>query len=125
MAPEVVGFTALTDGQHLVELDPPPAPGQWLKLTLNVTIADSGCSANLNLWLAHHPGDINQDGVVNIRDATAFGEEFGGERREALIDLNGDGVVDIRDATKFGQIWRGEGDNTRAWQGSTLPPKPE
>ena len=90
----------------------------------------------MELWVAHHPGDINQDGVVNISDATAFGKEFrgeyltacgiemNGERRPVLIDLNGDGKVNIRDATAFGQIWRGEG-GARAWQGSTLPPKPE
>ncbi len=96
-----------------------------MKLDLCVAGQSSGRSGAIRIWLAHHPDDIDQNGGVDIRDATAFGEEFGGERRQALIDLNGDGVVDIRDATTFGQIWRGEGDNTQAWQGSTLPPKPE
>jgi len=42
-----------------------------------------------------------------------------------LVDLNSYGAVDVRDAAAFGQIWRGEGDNSQAWQGSTLPDKAE
>ncbi|MXV78183.1 T9SS type A sorting domain-containing protein [Candidatus Poribacteria bacterium] len=41
-------------------------------------------------------GDINRDGIVNIRDLVLAGNRFGlsGENR---ADLNGDGIVDIAD----------------------------
>lgn len=105
-------------------LDPPSAAGDWARIHLTVQSRVSSVIGTFTIWIAHHPGDTNQDGIVNVRDATAFGNEFRGEQRRGLIDLNGDGVVNIRDATTFGQIWRGEGGN-RPWQGSTLPPKPE
>lgn len=124
-ATPVASLVSEGDGVHVVELTPAPEPGQWVKLTLPVTGEVSGGEADLTVWVAHHPGDINQDGVVNIRDATAFGEEFGGRASPRLVDLNGDGVVDVRDATAFGDIWRGAGDATKAWEGHELPPKPK
>ena len=118
-------LTSQGGGLHTVELNPAPEPGEWLKVTFHVTGQDSGQTADLTVWVAHHPGDINQDGVVNIRDATAFGEEFGGQASLLLVDLNGDGVADVRDASTFGEIWRGAGDATKVWEGHELPPKPE
>ncbi len=100
------------------------AHGQRLKLTLTIR-GQSSSAATFNVFLAHHPGDINQDGVVDVHDATDFGEQFRNGGSPLLVDLNGDGAVDVRDATTFGQIWRGEGDNSRAWQSSTLQPKPQ
>jgi len=49
-------------------------------------------------------GDVNGDGVVNIRDATitlkmAIGAITATAIQQALADLNGDGVVNIADAT--------------------------
>ena len=109
---------------HLVELDPAPAPGEWLKLRLLVIGASTGRGAVMNVWLAHHPNDINQDGTVDVRDATAFGDLFGNGGSPLLVDLNGDGTVDTRDATTFGDLWHGT-DTTQAWSGHRLPDKPE
>ena len=78
----------------------------------------------MDVWLAHHPADVNQDGTVDVRDATAFGELFNSEGPPELTDLNGDGVVDVRDATTFGEIWRGT-DTTQPWNGHRLPDRPE
>ena len=78
----------------------------------------------MDVWLAHHPGDINQDSVVNLRDASAFGERFTNGDHTALVDSNGDGVVDARDATTFREIWHGT-DTTQPWNGHRLPDKPE
>ncbi len=73
----------------------------------------NGLTGTATIRLAHLPGDIDGNGVVDIRDATAFGNEFrrGGLRR--LIDLNKDGSVDVQDATEFGSIFRD-------WNGTQL-----
>lgn len=55
-------------------------------------------------------GDINDDGVIDITDATAIGAVFGSTDPE-VADLNDDGVVDILDlilmAANFGQTSAG------------------
>ena len=91
---------------------------------LNVTGQATARPATFELWFAHLPGDVNQDGQVNIRDATAFGELFNNEGPPELLDLNGDGAIDTRDATTFGEIWHGT-DTTQPWNGHRLPVKPE
>ena len=68
--------------------------------------------------------DINQDGASDIRDATAFGDAFGGDKERRLIDINCDGQVNVQDARAFGHQWNGTGDATQAWQGHRLPAKP-
>ena len=123
-APDVTAFTNDGGGHHTVVLDLAPAPGQWLKLAL-VVRGQSPTPATFNIWLAHHPGDINQDGGVDIRDATSFGDLFRNGGSPVLVDLNGDGMVDVRDASTFGRIWRGEAPATQSWEGSMLPEKPE
>jgi len=49
------------------------------------------------------PGDVNNDGVVNILDATlvssAFGSTFGSATWDPRCDLNDDGVINILDAS--------------------------
>ena len=93
-------------------------------MTLTVVGARGGV-ATLTLWLANQPGDINQDGMTDMADATAFGEEWYGARRLERLDLNGDGVVDIRDATTFGRIWSGIlPDATQPWANTSLPERP-
>ena len=87
-----------------------------MKLALAVAgeSADVG-AAVFQVWLAHHPGDINQDGIVDVRDATVFGELFRGGGSPLLVDLNVDGAVDVRDATRFGDLWNGRGDASQPW----------
>lgn len=80
--------------------------------------------STLNVWVAHQPDDINQDGRTDIRDATAFGVEFNGAQRKELIDINCDGTVDPSDATAFGNQWNGTGCATQAWMNTSLPTKP-
>ena len=122
-ATPVVSLVSEGDGVHVVELAPAPEPGQWVKITLPVTGEVSGGEADLTVWVAHHPGDLNQDGNVNISDATALGEGFRTQGSTALLDLNRDGVVNVRDATAFGGIWFGT-ESTRSWNGSRLPDRP-
>ena len=114
----------LGNGRHAAVLTPPPLPGHWFKARLAVTGKTSGRNSEMTIWVAHQPLDINQDGVSNIRDATAFGVEFRGDARTALIDLNGDGNVDVRDATAFGFNWVGNAPATRNWSNTALPAKP-
>ena len=121
----VVSELAVLEGEEVARVGSQDlTPGHWLKLTLHATGNDSGRAAEIEMWLAHHPGDMNQDGDVNVRDATAFGEMFRGGGSTRLLDLNGDGQVDARDATTFGDIWRGTGDQPRPWRGSRLTDRP-
>jgi hypothetical protein len=56
-------------------------------------------------------GDVNHDGVVDIKDiriiAQSFGATTGGPRWNPDADLNGDGVIDMKDlrlaAVNFGK----------------------
>ena len=122
--PSVTSLQDDSNGLHTVVLDRKLEPGDWAKITLTVESKATGCLGTLVMWVAHHPDNINQDGVVNILDATAFGVEFSGSMRKVLVDLNCDGFVDVRDATTFGHEWNGTGDATQAWQGHILPAKP-
>ena len=90
---------------------------------MNVASKDSGASADVTVWVAHQPGDANIDGATDIRDATAFGDEFRGDQRTGLIDMNCDGQVNVQDATAFGNNWSGVG-TSQAWANTSLPPKP-
>ena len=124
-APTVVSVDSVGDGRHVVRLDPPVEPGQWAKITLRLQSIGPQMEGTVVIWVAHHPNDINRDGVVNIADATAFGEAFRGGEDPFLLDLNGDGRVDVRDATEFGHNWLGTVGVPVAWKGHQLPPKPE
>ena len=93
--------------------------GEWITLRI-ITRGLERIAGTIELQFAHLPGDVNQDGAVNIRDATAFGEEFRGQRRLELIDLNRSGTVTIADATEFGRLWYGTDDAGRAWNGARL-----
>ena len=112
-------------GLHTVTLDPAPAPGEWLKLTLTVTGQTSNGTVLFDVWIAHHPNDIDQSGGVDVRDATAFGREFRDRIAPPLIDLNGDGLVDVRDATVFGNQWRGDASALQVWANHALPTRPD
>ncbi len=122
--PSVVDFVSEGNGVYRVVFDRALTPGHWAKIHLNVTSSTTNLSGRAVLWVAHHPDDVNQDGSVDVRDATAFGVEFAGRADVSLIDLNGDGTVDVGDSTAFGDIWRGDG-ASRTWRGSQLPTKPE
>src|SRR6185436_8018005 len=66
------------------------------------------------------PGDINCDGVVDVRDYGVWRQQFGASNCGNPADLNGDCLVDIRD---YG-IWRqhfGEGTPPDRRGGSPLP----
>src|ERR1700736_4134506 len=61
-------------------------------------------------------GDINNDGIVDIRDYGIWRQQFGATDCGNPADLNGDCIVDIRD---YG-IWRQNFGQT----GPTLTPTP-
>src|SRR5438552_2595287 len=61
-------------------------------------------------------GDINNDGIVDIRDYGIWRQQFGATDCGKPADLNGDCIVDIRD---YG-IWRQQSGQT----GPTLTPTP-
>ena len=50
--------------------------------------------------------------------------EFRGQKRPERIDVNCDGRVDSRDATAFGNNRFGRAPATRAWSNTCLPDKP-
>ena len=125
-APKIEAYLAGDQGRHAVRLDRAVPPGRWIRITLHVVGSRTGLDAELALWVAHLPNDINQDERVDIRDATAFGDVFRGDRNPALIDLNGDARIDVRDATEFGAQWNGndpdqDGFPSRSWNGQRLP----
>ena len=84
----------------------------------------TGLTTPVSIRFAHLPCDVNQDGVVNIRDATAFGEEFRGDMPLSRIDLDRSGTISIKDATRFGALWNGTGQASRPWKGARLPALP-
>jgi len=53
------------------------------------------------LSISRESGDINQDGIVDIRDISIVGRAYGSypghPKWNPDADLNGDGIVDIRD----------------------------
>ena len=122
--PIVTSLIDQGNGVHTVVLDRRLVPQQWAKIILTVQSVATGCQGTLLMWVAHHPDNVNQDGVTNIMDATAFGNEFNGPKRHVLIDINCDGLVNISDATAFGNQWRGDGGATQAWANTSLPAKP-
>ncbi len=65
-----------------------------LKATLSFEVIESSKSA-----------DINDDGVVNIFDASILASRWG--TRDPDADLNGNGVVDIFDASIMASNWDG------------------
>jgi hypothetical protein len=54
-------------------------------------------------------GDINDDGIVSIKDATLLGiawlSKIGDDNYDPHCDLNLDGVINIKDATILSQNW--------------------
>ena len=101
----------------------PILTGDWIVLDVQVLDINGAPSAP-SIRFAHLPGDVNQGGMVNIRDATAFGEEFRGAQRPEFIDLDRSGAVTISDADEFGRIWLGTGRSLRPWRGVSLPSSP-
>src|SRR5215471_16277146 len=61
-------------------------------------------------------GDINNDGIVDIRDYGLWRQQFGATGCGNAADLNGDCIVDIQDYA----VWRVSFGQT----GSTLTPTP-
>lgn len=115
--PAVVQMSNDGVGLHTVVLDRALRPGHWARFALIVS-SRTRASSEIVFWVAHLPDDVNQDSVVNVKDATAFGVLARGDREERLVDLNGDGSVDIMDASEFTSQWQG------GWAGATLPPRP-
>ena len=59
-------------------------------------------AAYVNVIFDHTPGDINGDGEVSLRDASAIMRRLAGSDVvvvEAALDVNGDGDVSLRDAS--------------------------
>ncbi|MCH8912826.1 MAG: hypothetical protein IIA33_04580, partial [Planctomycetes bacterium] len=122
--PVVIDLLDDDEGLHTVVLEDPLPLLEWAKITLTVESKATGCPGTLVMWVAHHPDNINQDGATNISDATAFGNEWNGARREVLIDQNCDEKVDITDATAFGNLFLGTPPATQVWNLTELPAKP-
>ena len=108
-SPQVVGVNASHNPMICVFISEAITVGEWTLLEGDVMNSD-GVINTARLQIAHFPLDVNGDGRIDVRDATAFGRAF--RRRYDspvnLIDLNRDNRVDARDATFFGVLWRGE-----------------
>jgi cysteinyl-tRNA synthetase len=65
-------------------------------------------------WDYLHPGDYNQDGLVNLADLAPLGMHFGhaqadpGWAQHAVADGNGDGLVNISDVAPIGIHWHAQ-----------------
>lgn len=58
----------------------------------------------------HTPGDINNDGKVNMKDLTRLHQYINGWKVsvvESAIDVNGDGKVNMKDLTRLHQYING------------------
>lgn len=113
-----IEFMGLGGGLHLLIFDQALLPCEWLGIHLRVEGQTSNVTSEHCLWIAHVPGDVNQDGEVDVRDATAWGHEFQDRGDPRLVDTNCDGTVNVRDATEFGRSFE-------SWQTCTLPAGPE
>ena len=80
--------------------------GDTLTLALNVTLPGSGwwSADRFGLTLRHLPteeeplpGDVNEDGKVDINDVVAIINRMAGAATWRYADVNGDGKVDIND----------------------------
>ena len=125
LAAPVAGMTLVADGDgsgnHTLTFDT-VAPGTCVTLTFDVVDLATGGVSTITITVCHLPLDVNQDGVVNISDITAWGIEYNDARRAALVNTNGDETGDIRDASSVGNNWRGDApDATKPWQGESLP----
>jgi len=121
----VTGLTHLGGGIHRIELDQVMPVGHWTVTTLTVAGA-TGVENTFELSLGHLPGDVNEDGEVNMNDATAFGTLFHAgpdAPQHDRIDLNNDGQANLNDATLLGQLWNGTSGHA-VWRDRSLPPKP-
>lgn len=54
-------------------------------------------------------GDVNQDNVINIKDAVLVAANFDGPAKVAEADITGDGWVDIRDLSLIGAQYGNNG----------------
>ena len=92
---------------RIVLTEPMPI-GERMRLVGHVENG-AGHETTITLEFANLPLDINRDGVVDVRDATAFGVEWAArDPRLDRIDLDRDGLITVRDATQFGILWRGD-----------------
>ena len=119
MDPTEGTLTDIGGGFHRLVLSRPLALAQWTTIELRVRSKATGCASTISLMVAHHPLDIDQNGVVNVTDATFFGRLFRLNPPPALLDLDGSGTLDIRDATTFGMQWHGDAEQA-GWSGSRL-----
>lgn len=107
-APQVIAVNASHNPMICVFISEAIAVGEWTLLEADVMNGD-GVITRARLQWAHFPLDINGDGRIDVRDATAFGRAFKRwDRPVDLIDVNRDNRVDARDATWFGILWRGD-----------------
>ncbi|MFA6450680.1 MAG: dockerin type I domain-containing protein [bacterium] len=85
---------ALSLGTHKIRVDAPRFVG--MEMTINVTASGS------NIVLPDiYPGDINDNGMINLNDLTMMKSTFNKtstqEGYNALCDINGDNVVNLSD----------------------------
>src|SRR6266702_1147954 len=67
-------------------------------------------------------GDINNDGIVDIRDYGVWRQQFGATDCGNAADLNGDCIVDIRDYGVWRQNFGQTGPTATATPTVTAPP---
>ena len=95
----------------ITEYDTEGAASKTEKLTLSIAASSSKEVSLTSLGFTdkavvrkYLPGDVNGDGTVNIRDASAILRYCGNYSVtvvEAALDVNGDGSVNVRDASSI------------------------
>jgi len=117
--PRVSSVLHLGEGFFFVQLTERIPVQEWTHIVLGMQSTTTGIQTHIDFDIAHLPSDVNQDGTVNIKDATAFATVFAQKQKE-FADINGDNEVNIKDATSFGQTFRGEGGSLQ-WNTAHLP----
>lgn len=67
---------------------------------------ETDTDTNTDTQQDHTPGDVNNDGRVNMKDLTRLHQYINGwdvEVNEAALDINGDGKVNMKDLTRLHQ----------------------
>ena len=72
--------------------------------TVTLTYREKNCTFDVTV-INYIPGDINGDGIVNMKDVTRLvnylNDNEGYEVIKKALDVNGDGVVSIKDVTRL------------------------
>jgi hypothetical protein len=117
----IVCSTAITDSQGIGKISfiIPSAPvdeifGSWTTVA-TASVAQISANDRLSFQVTENqssiPGDVNDDGIVDIGDSTLVSIWWNMQSppAPANVDIDGDGIVSISDAAIIGSNWQRHG----------------